>query len=80
MDTWEIIGKIIGLIISLIFIYYGWGILNQKNRGWGYYVLLILFPLIGLIVALCLKDLSDEEPSNDITESQQNYTDPSEKQ
>lgn len=75
METWEIIGKIIGLIISLILIYYGWGILNQKNRGWGYYVLLILFPLIGLIVAFYLKDLSNEEPLNDITESQQNYTD-----
>lgn len=32
---------------------------EQENRGWGYYVLAILFPLIGLIVALCLKDLSN---------------------
>ena len=77
MDAQDI-GRIIGFIISLVLIYFGWGILNRKNRGWGYYVLLILFPLIGYIVASCLNDLSDEEPSNDIndiTESQQNYTD-----
>ena len=72
------IGRIIGFIVGLIFIVYGWGILNRKNRGWGYYVLLILFPLIGLIVASCLEDMSDEGPSNDITESEQNYTDPTE--
>lgn len=29
-------------------------ILNKKNRGFGYYLLAVLFPLIGLIVALCL--------------------------
>lgn len=74
MDAQDI-GRIIGFIISLVLIYFGWGILNRKNRGWGYYVLLILFPLIGYIVASCLNDLSDEGPSNDITESQQNYTD-----
>ena len=40
-------------------------ILSKKNRGWGYYLLAILYPLIGLIVALCLKKL---EPENDNTE------------
>ena len=66
----EHVGHIIGLIISIILIVIGWNILNKKNRGWGYYVLLILSPLIGLIVASCLNDLSDvdDEPSNYITD------------
>ena len=66
MNAWDI-GKIIGIIIDLVLIYFGWGILKWKNRGWGYYVMLILFPFIGYIVTTYLKDLSDEEPSNDIT-------------
>lgn len=32
-------------------------ILAKKDRGAGYYILAFLFPLIGLIVALCLKEL-----------------------
>ena len=66
----ENVGHVIGLIISIILIAIGWKILNKKDRGWGYYVLLIMFPLIGLIVAECLSDLSDsdDEPSNNITD------------
>ena len=64
-------GQAFGLFLSIILIIWGWTILNNKNRGAGYYVLLVLFPLIGFIVALCLKNLEDEEeelpPSNDIT-------------
>lgn len=53
-----------------------WVILTMKNRGVGYYILAALFPLIGLIFALCLKNLSilaeDEVdvtlPALDITE------------
>ena len=36
-------------------------ILNKKNRGIGYYLLAILFPWIGIIVALCLKKLESKE-------------------
>lgn len=48
-------------------------LLSKKNRGAGYYILAILFPLIGLIFALCLKKLNPEEenvtpPVLDITE------------
>lgn len=51
-------------------------ILSKKNRGAGYYILAILFPLIGLIFALCLKKLNPEEknatpPSLYITEDNQ---------
>lgn len=48
-------------------------ILSNKNRGAGYYILAFLFPLVGLIFALCLKKLNPEDknvksPSFDITE------------
>lgn len=48
-------------------------ILSKKNRGVGYYILSILFPLIGLIFALCLRKLNPEDknvtpPNLDITE------------
>lgn len=51
-------------------------ILSKKNRGAGYYILAILFPLIGLIVALCLRKIDSEEenvtpPELDITENNQ---------
>lgn len=47
--------------------------LSRKNRGLGYYILAILFPLIGFIFACCLKKLDPKkenpaEPSLDITE------------
>ncbi len=51
--------SLIGLIISLGLIIWACVIISKKNRGWGYYVLAVLFPLIGLIVALCLKDKSN---------------------
>ena len=51
--------SLIGLIFRIAMIVAACVILSKKNRGWGYYVLAILFPLIGLIVALCLKDLSN---------------------
>lgn len=49
-------------------------ILAKKNRGDGYYILAILFPLIGFIFALCLKKLGDKEETTaqtsfDITDS-----------
>lgn len=48
-------------------------ILANKHRGAGYYILAILFPLIGLIFALCLKklnpaEINPEPPALDITE------------
>lgn len=36
-------------------------ILNRKNRGFGYYLLAIIFPWIGIIVALGLKKLESRE-------------------
>ena len=36
-------------------------ILSNKHRGAGYYILAAFIPLIGLIVALCLKKLPAEE-------------------
>ena len=36
-------------------------ILAKKDRGAGYYILAFLIPLVGLIVALCLKKLPAEE-------------------
>lgn len=61
------------LIAWLIFTVPAWNILTKKERGAGYYVLAIFFPLIGLIVALCLKNLTQQEdnsvpPTLDITD------------
>lgn len=61
------------LIVWLIFTVPACILLSKKNRGVGYYILAILFPLIGLIFALCLKKLNPEEenvtpPVLDITE------------
>ena len=35
--------------------------MSNKHRGAGYYILAVLFPVIGFIVALCLKKLPAEE-------------------
>lgn len=49
------------LIVWLIFTVPACIILSKKNRGAGYYILAILFPLIGLIFALCLNKLDNKE-------------------
>ena len=64
------------LIVWLIFTVPACILLSKKNRGTGYYILAILFPLIGLIFALCLKKLNPEEenitpPTLDITADNQ---------
>ncbi len=64
------------LIVWLIFTLPACILLFKKKRGVGYYILAFLFPLIGLIFALCLKKLNPEEenitpPSLDITEDNQ---------
>lgn len=64
------------LIVLLIFTVPACILLSKKNRGAGYYILAILFPLIGLIFALCLKKINPEEenltpPTLDITEDNQ---------
>lgn len=61
------------LIVWIIFTIPACIILSNKHRGFGYYLLAIFFPLIGLIFALCLKKLNPDEeittpPSLDITE------------
>lgn len=61
------------LIVWLLITFPACCILANKHRGAGYYILAILFPLIGLIFALCLKKLNPAEekpepPSFDITE------------
>ena len=48
-------------MLTVLFVYViplviGWILLSKKNRGWGYYVVLALWPLIGLIVAWLLDD------------------------
>jgi Na+/melibiose symporter-like transporter len=49
------------LIIILIFTIPACIILSNKHRGAGYYILAVFFPVIGFIVALCLKKLPAEE-------------------
>ena len=49
------------LIIIVIFTIPACIILSNKHRGAGYYILAFLIPLVGLIVALCLKKLPAEE-------------------
>ena len=49
------------LIAWIIFAIPACIILSNKNRGFGYYLLAIFFPLVGFIVALCLKKLNIEE-------------------
>ena len=66
---------IILILVLLLFTVPACVILSKKNRGWGYYLLAFLYPLIGLIVALCLKKLEPKEnkaktPSLDITENE----------
>ncbi|MCM1042082.1 MAG: zinc ribbon domain-containing protein [Bacteroides sp.] len=46
------------IIVWIVFTLPACAILSKKNRGFGYYLLAILFPLIGLIIALCLKKLN----------------------
>lgn len=60
----------IGIILVLGMIIWACCILSNKNRGAGYYILAILFPLIGLIVAACLKKKlpKDQRGTLDITE------------
>lgn len=36
-------------------------VLHKKNRGWGFYVLAVVWPLVGLIVACLVNDKSKEE-------------------
>lgn len=56
-------------IIGILMIIWACCILSSKRRGFGYYLLAILFPLIGLIVAFCLKRLPDDKDDTpDITE------------
>ncbi len=49
------------LIIIVIFTIPACIILSNKHRGAGYYILAVFFPVIGFIVALCLKKLPAEE-------------------
>ena len=51
----------ITLISLVIFTIPACFILQNKHRGDGYYILAVFFPLIGFIVALCLKKLPAEE-------------------
>jgi len=56
-------GPLFGFLLGfLIFVPWGWYKLSQKNRGWGYYALLIYWPLVGFIVACCLS--KKEKPTS----------------
>lgn len=72
-----IINMIINIIVFLFLACPAFAILSNKKRGVGYYILVFFFPLIGLIVACCLKNLDVQKqkqkqevlpPSLDITE------------
>jgi hypothetical protein len=60
----------IGIIFWLGLMIWAFCILSIKGRGFGYYVLAFFFPLIGLIVAACLKNKSpiDKKEAHDITD------------
>jgi hypothetical protein len=64
----ETAGFIIGWLICFI---PACIILNKKMRGIGYYILAFVWPLIGLIVALCLRDKSNDDDCDnlDITQN-----------
>ena len=61
----------VALIVMIVMMIAAFCVLADKKRGFGYYLLAFLFPLIGLIVALCLKKkLPDENIGTiDISES-----------
>ena len=48
----------LGIILLIGMMIWAFCILAKKHRGFGYYLLAFLFPLIGLIVAACLKKKS----------------------
>lgn len=60
----------LGIILWLGIMIWAFCILGNKRRGFGYYVLAFFFPLIGLIVAACLKKKlpKEERGTLDITE------------
>ncbi len=60
----------LAIILTIGMIIWAFVILAQKRRGFGYYLLALLFPLIGLIVASCLKPKlpADKRGTLDITE------------
>lgn len=51
------------LIVLLLFTVPAWAILSKKNRGIAYYILSLVFPIPGLIVALCLKNMKSNKKS-----------------
>lgn len=54
--------QLIGFLFAfLIFVPWGSYKLINKHRGAGYYILLIIWPLVGFIVACCLKDRNPEK-------------------
>jgi hypothetical protein len=59
-----------GLIIFFGLMIWAFCILANKHRGFGYYLLAFLFPLLGLIVAACLKKKlpKDKKGTLDITD------------
>lgn len=55
--------------VYVIFCIPGIIILSKKNRGIGYYIICLLWPLIGFNIACCLsknKDSEDEESIEEI--------------
>ena len=58
------------ILVYLLFFVPSCIILSKKNRGTGFYILAFIWPLIGFIVALCLKKKLPEDPNGslDITE------------
>ena len=56
------------IILWLVFTIPACFILAHKKRGAGYYILAILLPLIGFIVALCLKNLNKDQTQSQATD------------
>lgn len=52
-------GGVIGL--NVVFFVIACVLINQKNRSFWYIVLSLFFPLVGMIVALCLEKRSARE-------------------
>lgn len=54
-------GEFIGYCMAVVLMIIALVKINRKRRGAGYYILAILWPFVGFIVACCCKDLSDED-------------------
>lgn len=62
-------GEALGLAFYLFILTACTIIINKKDRGFGYIAIAIFFPLIGLIVAICLSPKRPQQPEAQLNES-----------